>query len=204
VITVSQDSVFFDTTAVGESDTVALEIQNVGLQDLEVLDVIAPGNVFFVTRTSFPVAFGTHEIVNLIFAPPTSGNYAGLIQIAHNVANQDTINVYVQGTTGPPLGISEDSELPGEFAISQNYPNPFNPATTLRIQLPRLSDVKLVIYNTLGQKVRTLVNGKLSAGYHDFVWDGSNDLGQLIASGIYIYRFEAGEYRQTKKMILLR
>jgi hypothetical protein len=211
VITVSQDSVFFDTTAVGESDTVALEIQNVGLQDLQVLDIFSGGSIFSVDRTNFSVPFGTHEIVNLIFTPPTAGNYAGLIQVVHNVTNQDTINVYVEGTTGPPVGIFGNPVLPREFSVDRNYPNPFNPSTKIRYQLPNRSEVKLVIYNILGQQVRILVNDVLNAGYYEVEWNGHNDAGVPLASGVYVYRFQAfgssgegGEFQKIQKMILLK
>jgi hypothetical protein len=212
VIALSQDSVLFDTTAVAASDTLVLEIQNIGLQNFDVTDIVPPpGGTFTVDRSSFTVAFGAHENVNLVFTPPVSGNYAGVIRIAHNVPGQDTLTVYLEGTTGPPLGISGESTLPKEFAVSQNYPNPFNPNTTIQFQLPKPGEVKLVIYNTLGQKVRTLVNRKFPAGYHDVTWDGRTDLGQRAASGIYIYRFQvsapsgnAGEYSRVMKMILMK
>jgi hypothetical protein len=205
LIALSQDSLRFDTTGVGESDTVAVEIQNVGLQDLDVLNVIFPGGgVFTVDRTAFPVPFSTHEVVNLIFTPQTAGSYTGIIQIAHSVPGQDTLNLYVEGTTGPPVGISSDPPLPGEFAIAQNYPNPFNPVTKIKYQLPQRTEVKLVVYNILGQPVRTLVNDVLNAGYYELEWNGRNDAGAPLASGVYIYRFEAEGFQKVRKMILLK
>jgi hypothetical protein len=101
-------------------------------------------------------------------------------------------------------GIGEMETLPTTYAIAQNYPNPFNPTTTIKYQLPQVSDVQLVIYNVLGQKVRTLVNNRMEAGYHSVVWDGRNELGSSVASGIYIYRFEAGDFQKTMKLILLK
>lgn len=100
--------------------------------------------------------------------------------------------------------ISDLPHTPGAFGIAQNYPNPFNPTTRFSYQLPQHSDVKLVIYNVLGQKVRTLINGQVEAGYHAAVWDGRNDKGMQDASGVYIYRFEAGDYVKTMKLLLLR
>lgn len=205
LIALSRDSVWFDTTGVGESDTVAVEIQNVGLQDLDVLNIIAPGGgVFTVDRTAFPVPFSTHEVVNLIFTPPTAGSYSGIIQIAHSVFGQDTLNLYVEGTTGPPLGISDNPSLPREFAVAQNYPNPFNPSTKIKYQLPARSPVKLAVYNVLGQQVRLLVNETLNAGYHEVAWDGRSDAGAPLASGVYIYRFQAGGFQKVQKMVLLK
>jgi flagellar hook assembly protein FlgD len=101
-------------------------------------------------------------------------------------------------------GLEGHTALPTTFAISQNYPNPFNPTTSIKYQLPQTSDVRLLIYNVLGQKVRTLVNNQIEAGYHSVIWDGRNDEGNAVASGVYIYRFEAGKFTRTMKLMLLK
>jgi len=101
-------------------------------------------------------------------------------------------------------GIEGQTALPTTFAISQNYPNPFNPTTSIKYQLPQTSDVRLLIYNVLGQKVRTLVNSQIEAGYHSVIWDGRNDEGNAVASGVYIYRFEADKFTRTMKLMLLK
>jgi len=103
-----------------------------------------------------------------------------------------------------PVGIEEETPVPLSYAISRNYPNPFNPTTTIKYQLPQTSDVKLAIYNVLGQRVRTLVNGRIEAGYHSIEWDGRNEAGAQVASGIYIYRFSADNYLKVQKMILMK
>jgi hypothetical protein len=94
--------------------------------------------------------------------------------------------------------------LPKEFAVYQNYPNPFNPSTSIKYALPKSTTVSLRIYDMLGREVRTLVNEEQNAGYHHVVWDGLNDAGVAVATGIYTYRFTAGEYSQTQKMMLLK
>jgi len=91
------------------------------------------------------------------------------------------------------------NQLPEAFCLRQNYPNPFNPTTAICYQLPAISQVDLSIYNTLGQKVATLVSENQPAGYYTVHWDASG-----LASGVYFYRLEAGEFVQTKKMILVR
>ena len=102
------------------------------------------------------------------------------------------------------VGIEDLTALPTTFDIAQNYPNPFNPTTTINYQVPELTEVRLVIYNTLGQKVRTLVNNRIEPGYHSVVWDGRSQDGRTVASGVYIYRFEAGNYSKTLKLMLLK
>lgn len=93
---------------------------------------------------------------------------------------------------------------PAEFALHQNYPNPFNPSTAIGYQLPAFSEVELTVYNLLGQKVRTLVSQKQPAGYYSVRWDGRNERGAPVSSGIYIYKIEAGDYRQSRRMLLLK
>ncbi|MCP4414066.1 MAG: T9SS type A sorting domain-containing protein, partial [Gammaproteobacteria bacterium] len=101
-------------------------------------------------------------------------------------------------------GDDEISLLPKTFDMKQNYPNPFNPTTTIEYQLPKKSDVKIVIYNVLGQAVRTLVDNSADAGYHQKVWDGMNDFGNRAATGIYFYRMVAKDFVKSKKMILMK
>ncbi len=94
---------------------------------------------------------------------------------------------------------NDRSQVPGVFNLEQNYPNPFNPSTTIRYALPQRSHVILSLYNTLGQHVATLKNGEEQAGYHEVAFDGSK-----LASGVYIYRLQAGTYVGMKRLLLLR
>ncbi|MFZ0390336.1 MAG: FlgD immunoglobulin-like domain containing protein, partial [Calditrichia bacterium] len=102
------------------------------------------------------------------------------------------------------LRLSRKEIIPLEFAVQQNYPNPFNPETKIEYALPENGPVDIIIYNTLGQKVRTLVSGYTEAGYHEVRWDGSNDMGNQAASGLYFYLVKAGKHQVTKKMLMLR
>lgn len=107
--------------------------------------------------------------------------------------------VYSTYLTELPSGIEEVVSYPNTFKLSQNYPNPFNPGTVISYQLPVTSDVVLVVYNTLGQKVATLVSERQKAGYHRVEWDAGH-----VSSGVYYYLIKAGEYQDVKKMILLK
>ena len=101
--------------------------------------------------------------------------------------------------------ITERSVVPEEYALMQNYPNPFNPTTTIKYQLKQNVDVKMTIYNVLGQKVITLVDSKQSAGTHQVVWNGLNQYGSKVATGIYFYHIQIGDkFSQVKKMILMK
>lgn len=95
--------------------------------------------------------------------------------------------------------------LPRGYELQQNYPNPFNPSTTIRLALPEQSVVTLEIYNILGQHISTIVDGQvLSAGYHQFAWDGTDSFGRELPSGVYLYHLRAGGHVETKRMLLLR
>ncbi len=92
-----------------------------------------------------------------------------------------------------------DKEIPSQFSLSQNYPNPFNPKTKIRFALPKSSFANLVVYDALGSEVATLVNEHLNPGTYEVDWDGSG-----FASGIYYYKLTAGDYTETKKMVLMK
>ena len=94
--------------------------------------------------------------------------------------------------------------MPNKYTIHQNYPNPFNPSTTLRYTLPEQSDVKIAVYDMIGRKVRTLVNGSQDVGYKSVIWDATNDYGERVGAGIYLYQIQAGAFVQTRKMVLLK
>jgi len=117
------------------------------------------------------------------------------------VSRKDTIDFMI--TDG--MGIMMTKQFifsytgPKEFKLEQNYPNPFNPSTTIQYQLPQDARVTLKVYDILGSEVATLVNEEHEAGYKEVQFNGSN-----LASGMYVYRLQAGDYVSTKKMMLLK
>ena len=102
--------------------------------------------------------------------------------------------------------LSNDTKIliPKEFALHQNYPNPFNPATKIRYDLPVDEIVNIAIYDVMGRKIKSLVNTKQVAGYRSITWNATNNFGEQVSAGMYIYVIQAGEFRQTKKMVLLK
>jgi len=94
--------------------------------------------------------------------------------------------------------------IPKAFNLSQNFPNPFNAETVISFALHKTSHVKLEIYNILGQKVMDLVDERVSAGYKKVVWDGKDNAGKTVASGVYLYQLKAGDFMEAKRMILLK
>ncbi len=100
---------------------------------------------------------------------------------------------------GPTAVENQTSNVLLKYGLSQNYPNPFNPTTTIKYSLPKSSNVRLVAYNILGKEVATLVNGNESYGYHSVNFNASN-----LASGVYFYRLQAGNFNSIKKLMLLK
>jgi len=98
----------------------------------------------------------------------------------------------------------EDETIPTEYSVSQNYPNPFNPSTTIKYAIPQQSFVRIKVYDIVGREVKTLVNTERSPGIYSVQWNGDNNYGSKVSSGIYIYRVVAGNFTQVKKMILLK
>ena len=94
--------------------------------------------------------------------------------------------------------------LPTAFSLRQNYPNPFNPTTEVHFDVPTRSHVRIEIYNVLGHRVETLVNEEMGAGSYVRMWDGTNSRGSAVSSGVYLYKMTAGDFTESKKMIMLK
>jgi flagellar hook assembly protein FlgD/5-hydroxyisourate hydrolase-like protein (transthyretin family) len=117
-----------------------------------------------------------------------------------NGVSASTVNLTLSGATS----VAEAAELPKDFGLEQNYPNPFNPETVIPYRLASRSKVSLVIYNALGQEVRTLIQTTQEAGAYTARWEGKDNLGRHLPTGVYLYRLHAGETTFTRKMIYLR
>ena len=113
-----------------------------------------------------------------------------------SIGDQDTSNC-------EPLGL-DDIQIPFQYSLYQNYPNPFNPVTTLRYDLPEDALVNITIYDMMGRVVKTLINDQQTAGYRSTLWNATNNAGSPVSAGIYLYTIQAGDFRQTRKMVLLK
>jgi len=139
-----------------------------------------------------------------IFCNPDSGDYtlaenSPCVGAGENGANMGAFGVGCEALQ-TDLGIN----TPNHFKLHQNYPNPFNPTTTLRYDLPEDANVNIIIYDMMGRVVSNLARSKQNAGYKFIQWNATNNQGQPVSAGLYLYTIEAGEFRQTKKMILLK
>jgi len=129
--------------------------------------------------------------------------------ISFTIANNDTAHVgsvfYIDDLAMNNNATAvKDNIHPLTFKLQQNYPNPFNPTSAIDFEIPVRENVTLTIYNTLGEKIRTLIDGSRSAGHYRVTWDGRDLNGKNVSSGIYLYRIKAGYFVESKKMILLK
>jgi len=151
-----------------------------------------------VASTNYPITFA---------ADPEGGGLSVLSDRFELVAGANTITLtasnivvdYIQLNKESVITAIAEHSLPLEYKLAQNYPNPFNPTTNISFSLAQPQHVKLVVYNLLGQEVATLINRPLSAGYHIMQFNAGN-----LASGIYFYRLEAGNFKTQKQMLLLK
>jgi hypothetical protein len=128
----------------------------------------------------------------------SEGSAAVTVGAGRNSGNVDLI---VPGTTA----VQEQAvEVPATYDLAQNFPNPFNPETGITYQVPVRTNVSLRVYNALGQEVRTLVNRVQDAGVYSAVWDGKDNNGRQLTSGIYLVRLEAGDFVMTRKMAMVK
>ena len=121
----------------------------------------------------------------------------------YRVNENEPVQNIVATFTNSALGLDHNS-IPEVFALHQNYPNPFNPTTQIRYDLPEDALVNITIYDIMGRSIRSLVNSQQTAGYRSVQWNATNDTGEGVSAGMYIYMIQAGEFRQTKKMVLLK
>jgi hypothetical protein len=123
----------------------------------------------------------------------------GVAPVGNRIA--DRVIFWLGNTTNDDITVTD---VPRAYKLAQNFPNPFNPSTTIMFDMREKGHMTLKIYNVAGQLIRTLVNDVKDAGSHKVTWDGKNNLGVGVASGVYFYKMETTSYSQTKKMVMLR
>ena len=181
----SQTQLGYPVSLVGRIEN-SISFYNLGLNNLESINTLVD--------------------VDPLFCDPENSNY-------YLAANSPAIGAGINGTDIGALGVGcqegielaiYENVIPKFFSLHQNYPNPFNPTTTISYDLPKASVVSLSIYDLMGREIRTLINSELSAGVKILQWNATDNLGKSVPAGMYIYTIQAGEFRQTRKMVLLK
>ncbi len=137
--------------------------------------------------------------LNLLAKEEIRGNVSEEIEISRFLANEENLTKNVNSESIEFIG------KPTSYSLEQNYPNPFNPSTVISYQIPDDNvDVKLVIYNIQGEVVNTLVNQSQNAGTYQVTWNATNNHGEKVSTGVYIYRISANKFSSTKKLMVLK
>jgi hypothetical protein len=202
----------------GDSADIPLRISNIGGSDLEWLaELSTEGRAVLMSDSMlFP------KFIKLLLPNSgvvSSGEETDLVVRLYGVTSAlDTQRTSIKIITNDPMhpeigidvslevisGLRESVGLPVSWDLFQNYPNPFNPETQIKFQLPKSSEVRIVIYDILGQRVRVLLNKRMVGGYYRVTWDGRDDSGDRVSSGLYLYRFEGDGFAKIRKMIIMR
>jgi hypothetical protein len=193
-----------------EHDSIYIDFQD-DLSAYQIQVQYTPGSFFIGSSDNGDDLFFTHQELHLgvytIMAQPGQSKLIIPIEIRGRDAN---ISISYKGITasGELAGQMTRSmtieNIPDEFVLYSNYPNPFNPITKIDYGLPEASNVQLIIYDILGREVTTLVNGVQEPGYKSITWHGTNAFGKNVGAGMYFYLIQAGDFRQAKKMVLLK
>ena len=143
---------------------------------------------------------GSIRVVEVVFSPESVDTFQAVLEISHDAPNEESpLEVTLLGSGKSINASNPDEKLPERLELHQNYPNPFNPGTVIRYELPRASEVHLEVFDLLGRRVATLVNEWMQAGRHEIPFDASR-----LASGIYVYRIQAGNFIQTRRMTFIK
>ncbi len=187
------------------SESQAVERRYTTKLALSVWDVAAANGVWYAVGPEGVGVFnleGTYpELTSLA---PGGGTMIAVDDDVLVTSDGGSIEVYRLEEKSGPLTPVPEPEPPHTFAVSQNYPNPFNSGTTVKFSLQETANVRLTVYNVLGRQVQTLVDGSLPAGDYQVYWDGADVGGNTVSTGIYFYRFEAGDVVETRKMVMLK
>ena len=162
-----------------------------------------PGKLDYVFYSDATIDTGRHYTLNTLAMDEETLMETDLDAEDTNEASDHLPRVF-DISIAEGLGMKNAPILPSSFALHPNYPNPFNPITALRYDLPENGMVTIMIYDIMGRRIKTLVNIDQTAGYRSIQWDATNDLGQPVSAGVYLYLIQAEEFRDTRKMVLMK
>ena len=160
-------------------------------------------SVSYRDELDYEIEAGSSSMYGISFTPEAEGELDEQIIITSNDPYHSAYGIEVTATI-QPLNTEEDNSPAYITTLKGNHPNPFNPTTSISFSLAENQNVKIVIYNVKGQKVRELLNNNMEKGKHNITWNGKDDYGQEVSSNVYFYRMKTGRYTSTKKMLLLK
>ncbi len=193
-----------DMTVIELTDSQTVTVDTVVTLPLPVSDAVLYENRLY---TVGALGIGIYDVAGGLPYLIDSGGLSGsMIAVEDNIiVTSDSGVIFIYLLDENTLPVPEPVvTLPETYLLRQNYPNPFNNRTVISYSLAQTSEVRIAVYNILGQQVAVLVNGRQSPGEHTTYWDGTNAGGHTVASGVYFYRLEAGSFAASKKMVLLK
>ena len=199
----------FGQVTIGASALWIVDVTNLGYADLTISDIHSDHEFFTAEPISFTVGPSQTEEVHVTFSPTSIGSLFSQIFISSNDPDEPTVTLFLTGAGISETGVEDISgnHVPGMYCLYQNTPNPFNPCTEIGYLIPEVESpihTTLTIYNLMGQEIRKLVDEPKGVGSYAVTWDGRDDLGFPVGSGMYYYCLKAGNSIQTRKMILLK
>lgn len=194
---VENRQILFPQTPIGTTAYDTITIKNIGNIPLIISNVSSSNTIFAINPSSATIEPSGNKLFIVSFSPDSLNEYSGNLIFVHN-GDPSTDTIFVSGQGVTTVELSEPG-IPQNFYLYQNYPNPFNPVTSIRFDLPKESHVEIKVFNIIGQKVATLVNTELKAGYHKIEWDASK-----LPSGIYFYQFLSENIKLIKKGVLAK
>ncbi|MCC7430171.1 right-handed parallel beta-helix repeat-containing protein [bacterium] len=205
---IQANDVNFGTIAPSVPAFANVVIKSVGLLPLQVTAMNFSGSTAFNLSPTNPPTFpftipaGDSALVELSCFSAAQGNFSGALEI---VSNASTNPNYTVNLLAVIVNAAENQNLvPTVFSIEQNFPNPFNPVTNIKFGIPEKTFTRLAVYNILGQLVKIIVNKELTPSYYTFRWNGTDESGKQVSSGIYFYQLKAENFSETKKMLLVK
>ncbi len=156
------------------------------------------------------VAPGTHVLLQVSWTPDTSasGNInLGLIANSFTTVDENGDVTAADSEAGDDFwygGLGVEGLLVNSFALEANYPNPFNPTTNISYSIPEFGEISLIVFDALGKEVKTLVTGEIAPGAYNAVWNGTDNNGNEVSTGMYFYKLTSGEFTQTRKMMFVK
>jgi len=199
----AQTIVKFDSVEVNQSQERIVRLSNTGDMLLEIKKIYLQeesANFSIDCDSSFSIEPDKSIDVKIEFTPQSEGELKSSLVIESNDPEKENVKIDLTGvgikmtTTGMETFASGQ---PNEFKLEQNYPNPFNSSTTFKFQIAKTEEVKITIYSITGQKIKTIEKRKMDPGYYKVSWNGTNQSGQKVSSGVYMVRMQAGTFRKN-------
>lgn len=182
----------------------ATDSAGVPFLQLNLKQLQTPGQAFFTMPIDLGIETDAGDTLVTIFNNVQDQNFRIELEARPRAVELDPEGWILKRIDSITQVAKAEKGVPGDFSLHQNYPNPFNGETVISFELPQSEEVRLDIYNIYGQRVRELVSQRLQAGVYRAGWDGKDDKGSVLASGLYVYQILAGTYRQQKKLLLIK